>query len=125
MSLVLADHAAPQRGRGAREVTLEDCIVEDGETNVISVMLTGKATISGTKVRRNGKNGVQTMGKTTIMDSTVTANGYSGMLTWKQDEGCKAICTIGDTVECSGNNTDNRTRRTTSCCSTERSQSRS
>jgi len=53
---------------------LQDCIAEGGLKQGIVVRPTGKATISGTKVRRNGTNGVVVKGEATIKGSGVTAN---------------------------------------------------
>ena len=63
----------------------------------------GTVTISGTRIRRNGGIGVMVLGEATIKDSGVTASGRSGVFAWKRNGECKAICTIGDYVENSGN----------------------
>lgn len=54
---------------------------------------------------------MKVLGEATIKDSIVTANGWSGVIAWKQGEGCKGICTVGENVQCSGNNTRNRPGR--------------
>ena len=56
------------------ESNIQDCIVEDNQHIGIVVDPTGKVMISGTKVRRNGTNGVVVKGEATIKGSGVTAN---------------------------------------------------
>ena len=56
---------------------IQDCIVEDGRENGIVVEPKGKATISGTKVRRNAMDGMLVRGEAAIKDSSVTATGAS------------------------------------------------
>jgi len=49
------------------------------------------------------------LGEAWIKDSSVTANVESGFVAWKdeREHGSKGICTIGDNVDCSGNNPAN------------------
>lgn len=90
-------------------VDLQGSIVEANEGNRIQVQATGKATISGTTVRRGDGSGLRVAGEALIKDSSVTANALSGVLAWKEGEG-KGICTIGKNVEWSGNSTGNNPR---------------
>ena len=89
------------------EADIQDSIVEDGQGSGIVVEPAGKATISGTKVRRYVQSGVHVEGEATIKDSSITGNVRSGVIAWKADGLCKAICTVGENVDCSGNNTGN------------------
>ena len=116
------------RGKG----NIQDCVAEGCHGGIVVDFL-GKATISGTNVRRNAFSGVLVLGEARITDSSVTGNAQNGVIACKQDEECKAICTVTENVECRGNRTSNRPVdadyrafqgcafrgcRTTSCCST-------
>ena len=70
---------------------IQDCMAENSQMHGIEVGPTGKAAISGTKVRNNQDAGLQVRGEATIKDSSITANRLDGVLA------CK----------CSGNNTGN------------------
>jgi len=88
---------------------IQDCMAENSQMHGIEVGPTGKAAISGTKVRNNQDAGLQVRGEATIKDSSITANRLDGVLACKQGENeeGKGIVTVGENVECSGNNTGN------------------
>ena len=83
-TLLLTDsrvHHAAEAGVDVGGIAdIQDCIVEDGQRNGIQKLATGKATISGTKVHRNGHSGMVVQGEATIKDSSITANGDSGVV---------------------------------------------
>jgi len=100
-------HAAEAGVAVAGITDIQDCIVEDGQEQGIFVQPSGKATISGTTVRHNGLHGVLVLGDAKLIDSSVTANGDSGVVARTYSQDGKAICTIGEKVKCSGNDTRN------------------
>ena len=100
-------------------VDIIGCVVEDNANNGLIVTCVGKATVSGSTIRKNEVNGIAAMGKATVSDSVVTANGANGLFATmpRHAEGDedeedndellhrKGLIQVGERVSCSGNNT--------------------